>query len=150
MTDDDLAAIEARLGVAPTGRWRCDAANPGGDPYIRHGDGRCLAAVFGDQGSTATERLALALAIVAARNDDVPALLAEVRFLRGLLADMQEDGRDVRAVEQMRRALAGVVAAYEEYRRPLPEGALAIRSGEPIDRMGRLAREALAPQEARP
>ena len=48
------------------------------------------------------------------REIDLPALLAEVRLLRAVVADMAEEGRGVRLLERYRRALEEIVSVADD------------------------------------
>jgi len=48
-------------------------------------------------------------AFIARAREDVPALVAEVRLLRGLLADACHDGRSVARVVRLRREVAAAI-----------------------------------------
>lgn len=144
MNDAELDAIEARATLATPGPWgheqivsHCDCdicldyQVPGaGYPVL-------LATTFGDSDRppiTTSDAQANAAFIAHAR-EDVPRLVAEVRLLRGLLADAALDSRLMSRVVKLRKAFEEVLSTLriEDY-----------NDGNKVMKCGNIARRALA------
>lgn len=82
----DLDAIEARVAEVTGGPWRhlSDVVEDGRSQYVTSAVGSTVALVgYGPTGGSA----AIDAAFIAAARTDVPALIAEVKRLRGVLGD---------------------------------------------------------------
>jgi hypothetical protein len=79
MSEDELAAIEARANAATPGPWTDDLAKCGSQQA--RGEDSLYFQPTGPESRTATQSEADRLFIAHARSD-IPALIAEVRFLR--------------------------------------------------------------------
>lgn len=106
MTDDEVRAARERAEAATPGPWTFETfpnglyeGVPGPSYDVAHGD----PADARDRYSVLEDLNAANAVFIAAARTDVPLLAGEVDFLRGLLRDCQEDGRDVAALEASRR-----------------------------------------------
>ncbi len=121
MTDADLQAIERRHEGRTQGPLRTYDRIPGGGLMAVGPDD-------GGHGVAAFVRLEDAGHFVFA-GADIDALLAEVRFLRRVICDMEDDGKGAAACECYRRALEAiwdgrpVPAAAAEFARAALEAA---------------------------
>jgi hypothetical protein len=136
MTAEELAAIRGRAAATTPGRWTVHGEDNGA-PCVLSDTGfwvarATLQAAGPDGKTTATEANA---AFIAAARQDVPALLAHVDALEGLLRDTAADeGRGV--LLRYRRALEAVAN---------DAGGLTIEPpATTAARLKRIAREALA------
>jgi hypothetical protein len=88
MTDEELAGVEARANAATTGPWEWKVRDDSGPLAMHSGDVIVFddGTAWGEYGSPMHNAAADATFIAHARTD-VPALVAEVRRLRGLVRD---------------------------------------------------------------
>jgi hypothetical protein len=120
MTDAELQAIEARLKAITPGVWRFDGSDVVALDGLWPAAVRHLASLrAGANGMNNGAFIVFAPA-------DVAALLAEVRFLRRVLCDMADDGKDVEAVTRYRRALEEVARVGADNGRFCYDGAAGV------------------------
>ena len=104
LSEEELAAIEAREKTATPGPWTWDYDKIRGTE-LKSGDEGVLWSTMPWHDTTDIDGCAGDEAFIAAARSDVPRLLSEVRRLRQKIADMEAANR-----EQIRRAdeIAGV------------------------------------------
>jgi hypothetical protein len=131
LTDDDLAAIEARVNAATPGPWEAEGSlvwgpeqsTRGGWGAMRtesDGEGRAPLGDFNDGEYTASLRAEQDATFTAHAREDVPALLAEVRRLR----EIEQAARDYCVAAertQQHVRLAALGTAWQEERLRLVE-----------------------------
>ena len=123
MSDDDLKAIAARNAARTPGVWWAERE-------AVHSNSGLVAACWG---TAEAWKEASNAAFIAHASKDVPLLLGEVAFLRGLLADAAGiDGAPVQELERLKKDCASMRAALEWIadslaRARTPEDGLALR-----------------------
>lgn len=116
MTDAELAEIEARLEAATPGPWEAHFAGIYRDkPVVSHkanARGDRLGRFVLWEGDP--EQANKDAAFIARARTDVPALVAEVKALRGLLADLSIDSQAAAEAVRARGAAVRVIRDLDE------------------------------------
>jgi hypothetical protein len=112
VTDEEIAAIEARAAAATVGEWRDMPAHWGqADVVVHDPDGHTL--INGEPHTKITDYIKRSdAAFIAAARTDVPALLAEVRRLRAI-GGLESCNRARRAAEEECDRLKAALAARD-------------------------------------
>ena len=86
LTDDDLAAIEARANAATPGPWFSSGPNLNTNPHVFELD-------YWNGGDDAIKHANRNAVFIAHARNDIPRLIAEVRRLREIIAEKDEKAK---------------------------------------------------------